>query len=103
MAVDSVAGRAMLFADGEAVWSWHPDADAKSATMLSHCAGDGGKKARSPGRARNKPSIRRAGNAGPFRLTCGDYACVLLHFAHKAAGAARAPGIPCAIFARVKM
>jgi hypothetical protein len=39
-------------ADGEVVWSWHPDADAKFASDL---ADDGGKKARSPGRARRKP------------------------------------------------
>jgi hypothetical protein len=32
-------------ADGEVVGSWHPGADAKLATMLSHRAGDGGKKA----------------------------------------------------------
>ncbi len=42
-------------ADGEVVWSWHPDADAKWATMHTHRADDGGKKARSPGRARSKP------------------------------------------------
>jgi hypothetical protein len=30
----------------------------------------------------------RAGNAGMFRLTCGDYTCVLSFFARKAAGAA---------------
>ena len=33
-------------ADGESVWSWHPDAGVKSA-MRS--AGDGGQKARSTG------------------------------------------------------
>jgi hypothetical protein len=32
-------------ADGEVVWSRHPDADAKSALMLSHHVGDGGNKA----------------------------------------------------------
>ncbi len=42
-------------ADGEVAWSWPPDAEVKLATMLSHHAGDGGKKARSPGRARYKP------------------------------------------------
>jgi hypothetical protein len=44
-----------LDADGEAVWSRHPDAGVKCATMLAHRADDGGKKARSPGRARRKP------------------------------------------------
>ena len=41
-------------ADGEVVWSWRPKAGAKFADAL-HCAGDGGKKAWSPGRARRKP------------------------------------------------
>ncbi len=31
------------------------------------------------------------------RRTCGDYACVLFYFAREAAGAAEAPGIPCAL------
>jgi hypothetical protein len=29
-----------------------------------------------------------------FRPTCGDYACVLSLFAHKAAGAAKRPAFP---------
>jgi hypothetical protein len=41
-------------ADGEVVWSWRPDAGAKFARSKL-LAGDGGKKARSPGRARSKP------------------------------------------------
>ena len=50
--------------------------------------GDGGKQARSPGRARNKPlkPLRREGRV--FRWTCGDYLVCYLHFAHEAAGAA---------------
>jgi hypothetical protein len=32
-------------ADGEVAWSWHPGADAKLATMLTHRADDGGKNA----------------------------------------------------------
>jgi hypothetical protein len=40
-------------ADGEAVWSWHPDAGVKFSRKS--LGGDGGKKARSPGRARYKP------------------------------------------------
>jgi hypothetical protein len=39
-------------ADGEVVWSWRPDAGVKSAKMLPHLADDGGKRARSQGRAR---------------------------------------------------
>jgi hypothetical protein len=47
---------------GEVVWSWRPDAGAKSAVRP---ADDGGKKARSPGRARRKPlKPSRAGMPG---------------------------------------
>ena len=41
-------------ADGKAVWSWRPDAGAKFRKGYSS-DNDGGKKARSPRRARNKP------------------------------------------------
>ena len=41
-------------ADGEAVWSWRPDAGVKF-LRNKFLRDDGGKKARSPGRARNKP------------------------------------------------
>jgi hypothetical protein len=41
------------FADGEVVWSWRPDAGVKFSRIFR--ASDGGKRARSPGRARNKP------------------------------------------------
>jgi hypothetical protein len=51
----SLRGRAALDVDGEVVWSWRPDAGAKSAKTLSRLAGDRGKKARSLGRARRKP------------------------------------------------
>jgi hypothetical protein len=40
-------------ADGKDVWSWCPDAGIKFVDILF--AGDGGKKARSPGRSRYKP------------------------------------------------
>src|ERR1700734_1252850 len=52
-----------------------------------------------PGTVSKKPDHRGeheatvnhcAGKAGCFRRTCGDYACVLFSFAHKAAGASRA-------------
>ena len=48
MDADALVTRA-LEADGEVVWSWHPDAGVKFAFRR---ADDGGKKARSPGRAR---------------------------------------------------
>jgi hypothetical protein len=46
-------------ADGEIVWSWPPDAEAKLAGV-TNAASDGGKKARSPGRSRisRNPSRR---------------------------------------------
>ena len=40
-------------ADGEVVWSWPPDAEVKLRGDVPR--DDGGKKARSPGRARSKP------------------------------------------------
>jgi len=50
--------------------------------------GDGGKQARSPGRARSKPlkPLRREGRV--FRWTCGDALACFPHFARGAAGAA---------------
>jgi hypothetical protein len=50
--------------DGEVVWSWHPDADAKLRGYEPRC--DRGKKARSLGRARRtplKPSCREGRDA----------------------------------------
>ena len=49
-------------ADGEVVWSWRRDPGVKPRGK-SH-AGDGGKRGRSPGRARKKPSNHCAGKAG---------------------------------------
>ncbi|SRR6266851_1089303 len=56
------------FADGEVVWSWRPDAGVK---LAERSADDGGKRARSPGRARRKllkPSRREC---RLMRCTCG--------------------------------
>ncbi|HZR74134.1 hypothetical protein [Bradyrhizobium sp.] len=68
MDVDGVARRAAPPADGEVVWSRYPDADIKLATMLTHRAGDGGKKARLT-RESTKEAVKtnRAGNAGVNR------------------------------------
>ncbi len=49
----SAAQTSAVNADGKGVWSWHPDAGVKLAKR--RFADDGGKKARSPGRARYKP------------------------------------------------
>ncbi len=81
---------------GKTVWSWRPDAGVKSAMMLRICADDGGKKARSPGRARYKPSThcRREGRV-VSGCTC-MLVCVfcLAHRAHETAGASRHPAFP---------
>jgi hypothetical protein len=42
-------------ADGEVVWSRYLDADINLPMVLTRHGGDGGKKARSPGRSRRKP------------------------------------------------
>jgi hypothetical protein len=60
-AVDATVARdERTDADGEGVWSWRPDAGAK---VVERSANDGGKRARSPGRARSKPlkPLRREG------------------------------------------
>ncbi len=49
-------------ADGQAVWSRHPDAG----VLVGDDVDDGGKQARSPGRARSSRSNHRAGKAGLF-------------------------------------
>jgi len=49
-AVDAMAHKTNApFADGEIVWSWHLDADAKLASDVLHRADDGDKKARFTG------------------------------------------------------
>jgi len=52
-------------AHGQAVWSWHPGADAKLATTFR---GRRGQERRSPGRARSSRSNHRAGKVGFIRL-----------------------------------
>jgi len=83
-------------ADGEAVWSWRPDAGVKLATMPAHHADDGGKKARSPRRARSKPfkPLRREGRVH-LGSTCGS--CPVLFFTHGGRGCQPASGLPCAL------
>src|ERR1700688_2762690 len=66
------ARRAAPEADGEVVWSWRPDAGAKFLRKLFRRS-DGGKRARSPGRARYKLlKPLRAGMPGVSRWTRGD-------------------------------
>src|SRR5260221_2894132 len=75
-----------------------PDAPTLASSLRRHVgptgfwhaisANDGGKQARSPGRARRKPLKPLRRECRVFRGTCGDYTRVLPHFAHEAAGAA---------------
>jgi hypothetical protein len=57
-------------ADGEVVWSGHPRCRCQVAR--SSPRDDGGKKARSPVRARRTPLKPLRREAGCFRLICGD-------------------------------
>jgi len=56
-----------FIADGEVVWSWRPDAGAKSAKMLPHLAGDGGKKARFTGES-TKETVKTIAQGRPGSL-----------------------------------
>jgi len=63
MDAGGAADESAILADGEVVWSWRPDAGVKFADENS--ASEGGKKARSPGRARRTPlKPLRAGMPG---------------------------------------
>jgi hypothetical protein len=106
----TACGRQMLFADGKAVWSWHP-------LLVSSQRRQVGpdrvrqnlnppmtvtRRIRSPGRARNKPlKPLRAGMPGDLGWTCGDYARVLhLNSAREAMGAAGTRHSPRPLFFR---
>jgi hypothetical protein len=81
-------GRVMLIS--RTVKSCGPDAPTLASSFRRIiCAGDGGKKARSPGRARSKPlkPLRREGRVKPVDLAATTLVCHQ-HFAHEAAGAA---------------
>ena len=60
-----------VVADGEVVWSRPPDAEAKRASLDKRTR-DGGKKARSPRRARRTPLKPLRGEGRMFGQTCGD-------------------------------
>ena len=84
-------------ADGEAVWSWRPDAGAKLVMMPTHHTGDGGNKARSPGRARSKPlkPLRREGRISPVSPVVTTLVCFLP--CTRGRGCQPASGLPCAL------
>jgi len=73
-----------------------PDAPtlASSSREARLLGGDGGKQARSPGRARRKPlkPLRREGRV--FRWICGDYARVLYLFCTRGCGCNGHPAFP---------
>src|ERR1700732_1287201 len=63
----------------------------KWATMLAHCACDGGKQARSPGRARRKPLKPLRGECRAISgVTVVTTLVCYLHTAHEATGASGA-------------
>jgi len=77
--------------DGQAVWSWHPGADAKSAMMLSHRAGDGGKKAGPRGeRGVSRKPLRREGRLPGAYL----WSCPVHFYSHGGHGCGQHPAFP---------
>jgi len=80
-------------ADGQAVWSWRPDAGAKFAkTLRGVLRVMVAKRARSPGRARSKPlKTIRAGRPGYSRLNLGVAAAFCCT---RTMGASRCPAFP---------
>ena len=83
-----------MFADGEGVWSWHPDADANPRVKSP-----GGRRQKSPVSEESSketvtPSCRECRNV---RRTCGDYTRVLFSL-HTRPPVRKASGIPCALY-----
>jgi len=80
------------FADGQVVWSWRPWAGAKF--VGDDPANDGDYEVTDTGESTKQPLTPSRRECRCFGFTCGEFACVLLHFAHKAAGAAKHPAFP---------
>ncbi len=78
--------------DGEVAWSWPPDAEVKLADVRQCIAGDGGNKARSPGRARINRKPIAQGGPGVFGQTCGT--CRLHFFPQAGHGRGQRPAFP---------
>src|SRR5437879_1341317 len=104
VAMDAVASGASapgetFTAYGEVVWSWRRDPGVKPRGK-SH-AGDGGKRGRSPGRARISRKAIARGKPGCPGCTCG---LTRVHFGstptHMGLRAQSAPGFPCALFSK---
>src|SRR6266478_700656 len=97
--------RTALFADGKAVWFWHPLLVLNlrrrvGPTGLGQTFNPQMTVARRI-RRRGEHGISRKtiarGMPGDFRCTCGDYARVLCFISHARLRVQRAPGIPCAL------
>jgi len=89
------ARRAAREADGEIVWSWRPDAGAKSAMMLRITLVTVANKPGTPGRPRISRKTIAQGRPDDPAYTCGNYR-VLTTNAH-GPRVRRAPGFPCAL------
>jgi hypothetical protein len=72
-------------AHGQAVWSWHPGADAKSATFLTSVAATGARKPVPGESAEDAVKTIAQGRPDVSARTCGD--CRLLFFCRRAMGA----------------
>ena len=79
-------------ADGQVVWSWRPWAGAKF--VGDDPANDGDYEVTDTGGSTKQPLTPLRRECRCFGFTCGEFACVLLCFAHKAAGAAKHPAFP---------
>ena len=80
-------------ADGEIVWSWPPDAEAKFAGV-TNAANDGGKKARSPGRVRISRKTVAQGMPDDSAEPVVPSPCF---FTARGPWVRPSPGIPCAL------
>jgi len=78
------------FANGEVVWSWPPDAEVKLRGDVPR--DDGGKKARSPGRARISRKATAQGRPDDSAFTCGSFP-VLFHCTGAAGAAGTRPSL----------
>ena len=81
--------RALLVADGEAVWFWRPEAGVKFARTPTRRADDGVNKAVVPGESAEQTVKPLRGECRMFRCLRCEYLCAysLPHSAHRAAGA----------------
>jgi hypothetical protein len=80
-------------ADGEVVWSWHPDADAKPPRAMSRAATVANKPG-TPGRVRISRKANRAGKAGYLAVPVVLPRAFLMHADH---GYQSVPGLSCAL------